>query len=87
MRNGGLVDRHYHGFADEPPAEEVLHDILIHRFQPVVARDQVVLPPQCLLQLGFLLGVEFGCLGVRKRRQLPACCAGERSGLRQSAGR
>ena len=61
-QRGGLVDRHHHRLADKAPAEEVPHDVLRHGFQPVVARDQVVLPPQHLLQLGFLLRVEFGVL-------------------------
>ena len=38
----------------------MLHNVLRHRFQPVVAGDQVVLPAQHLLQLGLLVGVEIG---------------------------
>jgi hypothetical protein len=41
---------------NKAPAEEVPHDVLRHGFQPVVAGDQVVLPPQLPFQLGFLLG-------------------------------
>ena len=61
-QRGGLVDRHHHRLAHEAPPEEVPHDVLRHGFQPVVAGDQVVLPPQHLLQLGLLIGVEFGIL-------------------------
>ena len=34
------------------------HDVLRHRLQPVVAGDQVILAPEHLFQLGFLLFVE-----------------------------
>ena len=36
------------------------HDVFGHGVQPVVAGDQVVLPPQFTLQLGFLFRVKVG---------------------------
>ena len=58
LERGGLVDGDDHGLAHEAAAEEVAHDVLRHRLQPVVAGDQVILAAQHLLQLRLLLVVE-----------------------------
>ncbi len=48
---GGLVDGDDHRLALEAAAQEVLHDVLGDRLQPVVAGDQVVLAGELALQL------------------------------------
>jgi hypothetical protein len=59
-KRSGFVDRHHHCLANEAASQEVPHDVLRHRLKPVVAGDQVVLPPQHLFELLLLLGVEGG---------------------------
>ena len=58
FERGGLVDGHHHGFADEAASEEMPHDVLRHRLQAVVAREDVVLPAQLPFELRFLFRVE-----------------------------
>ena len=62
LERSGLVDGYNHGFAHEAAAQEVAHDVLRHRLQPVVAGDQVILATQHLLQLRLLRIVETGVL-------------------------
>ena len=61
-KRGGLVDRHHHRLPHEPAAQEVLHDVARNRVQAVVTRDQVILPPEHLLQLVLLIVIEIGVL-------------------------
>ena len=49
----------------KPAPEEVPHDVLRDRLQPVVAGDQVVLPAELPLELRLLLVVEVGVLDQR----------------------
>ena len=58
----GLVDGHHHRLALEAAPEEVPDDVLRDRLQPVVAREEVVLPAQLPLQPFLLLLVEPGGL-------------------------
>ena len=66
LERGSLVDGHHHCFAHRvaqcAAPEKMPHDVLCHRLQPVVAREQVILPVQLTLQPGFLFGVKFGIL-------------------------
>ena len=64
-QRGGLVDGDHHRLAHEAAPQEVRHDVLCHRLQPIVAGDQVVLAPQPLLELLLLLLVEARVLDHR----------------------
>ena len=57
-----LVDRHHHRLALKTTSEEMLHDVLRHRIQPVVAGDEVILPSQFALQLFLSFIGELGIL-------------------------
>ena len=59
LQRGGLVDGDHHRLADEAASEEMPHDVLGDRLQPVVAGEDVVLPAQLPFELRFLFGVEF----------------------------
>ena len=58
LQRRGLVNRHHHRFSLEAPSEKMSHHILGHSLQPVVACDDVVLPPEHLSQPVFLCFVE-----------------------------
>ena len=50
LQRGGFVDRDHHGFALKATAKEMLNDVLRDFLQSVVARDDVILPPELALQ-------------------------------------
>ena len=49
-------------FADKAAAGEVPDDVLSHGLQPVVSREDVVLPAQLAFELRLLFGIQFGGL-------------------------
>ena len=55
----GFVDGNHHRLANKSSPEKMPHDVLGHGVQPVVACEDMVLPPQLPFQLGLLLGIEF----------------------------
>ena len=55
-----LVDGNHHRLANKSASKKVPHNVFCYGFQPVIARNQVVLPPQHFLQLGFLISIQIG---------------------------
>ena len=62
LESGGFVDGYHHCLTDEAAPKKMPHDVLRHRFQPVIPRENVVLPAQLLFKPRFLLGVQLGRL-------------------------
>ena len=54
----GLINGNHQRLAQKATPQEMPHNILCHGVQPVITRDQVILPPQHLFQLGFLILIQ-----------------------------
>ena len=53
-----FVDGNHHRLADKAAFEEMVHNIAGDGFQPVVAGQNMVLPPQLLFEFGFPVGIQ-----------------------------